>query len=145
MVCHERLWYSREDSPLCKPSGCQKTIRIGLRLSLESLDHSCWIADGHEVGRQLTNDHRSDADYGVRSYPHPWTNDHAATEPDIVHDHDRLSGLPLVPAQAWIDRMGDGQQLNVGPYLNIVPIVTAATSNETRPQFGKQRAPMEVW
>jgi len=31
--------------------------------------------------------------------------------------------------------MGDGQQLNVGPYLNIVPIVTAATSNETRPQY----------
>jgi len=41
--------------------------------------------------------------------------------------------------------MAGGQQLNVGPYLNIVPIVTAATSNETRPQFAKQRAPMEVW
>jgi hypothetical protein len=44
----------------------------------------------------------------------------AATQPDIVHDHDRLGRLPLVEAQARIDRMSGSQQLNVRADLDVV-------------------------
>ena len=50
---------------------------------------------------------------------HPGADDHAAPEPDVVADRDRQRDLPPVAPRHRIDRVGGGQQLDVGGDLAV--------------------------
>ncbi len=71
--------------------------------------------------RQVAGDDRPGADHRVRADRHPGADDHPAAEPHVVADRDRLAALPLRAPWLRFQRVGRGEQLDVGADLHVVP------------------------
>ena len=67
----------------------------------------------------MSRDDGAGANDAVIADRHAGADDHAAAEPDVVTDGDRLGRFQLVASRLRLDWVGRGQQLDVGAELAI--------------------------
>jgi hypothetical protein len=88
---------------------------------VQHADDAGRVAHRHDIRRQAPGHNRPAADDGVLPDRHAGQHDRTAPEPDVVADRDRFGRLPLVPPRLRLDRVGGGEELDVGPDLDVVP------------------------